>query len=40
LKNIPHREVLNHVIKYVDGMLEKSKYNKVDLKEIFSFMMA
>lgn len=38
LKNIPHRDVLNHVVRYIDSVLEKSKYNKVDLKEIFSFM--
>lgn len=35
---IPHEEMLNHVIEQVDALLDKSKYNKVDLKGLFSFM--
>jgi len=38
LANIPHRQMLDQTMAYVDEMLNKSKYNKVDLKNIFSFM--
>lgn len=38
LANIPHREMLEKVMSYVDEVLNMSKYNKVDLKNIFSFM--
>ena len=38
LKNIPHRAMLEEVSKHIDQMLDHSKYNKVDLSQIFSFM--
>ena len=38
LMNVPHKDMLDHVMKYIDTLLESSKYNKVDLSSIFSFM--
>ena len=35
---IPHEQMLDEVRSYVDKVLDRSKYNKVDLSEIFSFM--
>lgn len=36
--NIPHKEMLKQIMALVDDVLNKSKYNKVDLTKIFSFM--
>jgi hypothetical protein len=38
LMNVPHQEMLGHVMRYIDQVLERSKYNKVDLSQLFSFM--
>jgi hypothetical protein len=38
LANIPHQQMLSAVMAHIDEMLNKSKYNKVDLSQIFSFM--
>jgi len=35
---VPHRAMLDEVMGYIDNMLERSKYNKVDLSQIFQFM--
>ena len=35
---IPHEQMLQEVKRQVDGVLDRSKYNKVDLRELFSFM--
>ena len=36
---IPHEDLLNSIKPYIDEFLTHSKYNKVDLSQIFSFMM-
>jgi hypothetical protein len=38
LENIPHKQMLDDTLKYINDMLGMSKYNKVDLGSIFSFM--
>ena len=38
IANIPHKQMLDDVLKYINDMLGMSKYNKVDLGSIFSFM--
>ena len=38
MANIPHKQMLDDVLKYINDMLGMSKYNKVDLGSIFSFM--
>lgn len=35
---IPHETMLQEVVKQIDAVLDKSKYNKVDLRALFSFM--
>ena len=37
--NIPHKDLLDSIKPYIDDFLSHSKYNKVDLSHIFSFMM-
>jgi len=37
--NIPHKDMLDSIKPYIDEFLDHSKYNKVDLPQIFSFMM-
>jgi hypothetical protein len=37
-EHIPHEDMLNSVMAQVDSVLNKSKYNKVDLGSLFSFM--
>jgi len=36
--DIPNVHVFNNLKKTVDGVLAKSKFNKVDLAALFSFM--
>jgi hypothetical protein len=38
IANIPHKQMLDETLKYINDMLGMSKYNKVDLGSIFSFM--
>ena len=38
LANIPHKRMLDETLEYINNMLGMSKYNKVDLGSIFSFM--
>ena len=38
LANIPHKRMLDDTLEYINNMLGMSKYNKVDLGSIFSFM--
>jgi len=38
IANIPHQRMLDETLKYINDMLGMSKYNKVDLGSIFSFM--
>jgi hypothetical protein len=38
LANIPHKRMLDETLEYINDMLGMSKYNKVDLGSIFSFM--
>ena len=35
---IPHKEVFDRLKTIVDGVIATSKYNKVDLGALFSFM--
>ena len=37
-KTIPHEEIFRRLQDVVDTILKRSKYNKVDLGGIFSFM--
>ena len=38
IANIPHKQMMDDTLKYINDMLGMSKYNKVDLGSIFSFM--